>query len=350
MENLYGPIKTAICSFGMSGEVFHAPLLSSNKKLEVSSILQRSSDSALNFYPKINIVKDFTDIINDKEIDLVIVNTPNTLHFSMAEAALLAGKHVVIEKPITPTSKEAQRLIDLAKEKNLILSVFHNKRFENDYLTLKYILENNLVGKPIELNWHYDRYRTHITHKKWKESNLPGAGTLYDLGSHLIDSTLSLFGNPISITSNLRVLREGGESTDYFTIRLDYQDLTVNLASSTMVREAGPQLMIHGTLGSYLKNGSDPQELQLKNGLRPGNLGWGEEENLKGILHTETNGIITRDFLNNEKGCYENYYENIAEAIHGKQSLLIKPEDALNTIKIIELAIQSDQEKRTVFL
>ena len=343
------PIKTAICSFGMSGEVFHAPLVIANAGFELITILQRSSESALAAYPNIKIAKDFKEILEDESIELVIVNTPNTIHFPMAKAALEAGKHVVIEKPITPSSAEAAILIALAKEKNLILSVFHNKRLENDYLTLKSILDQKLVGNPVELHWHYDRFRTHITHKKWKENKLPGAGTLYDLGSHLIDAALRLFGTPEAVTANLRILRAGGESTDCFTIRLDFPTLAVYLASSTMVREPGPQLMLHGTLGSYVKYGSDPQEAQLKAGLRPGMEGWGiEDAALAGILHTEMEGKIVRKQIVSERSCYEDYYDNIFKAIRHQSPLFVPPEQALQTIQIIEMAEKSHAEKRSV--
>jgi predicted dehydrogenase len=269
----------------------------------------------------------------------------------MAEAALNAGKHVVIEKPFTPTSKEAAKLIEIANAKGLILSVFHNKRLENDFLTLKKILDHKLVGDAVTLSWNYDRYRTHITHKNWKEKKVPGAGTLYDLGVHLIDATLSLLGAPNAVTAHTRILRNGGESTDYFTIRLDYQQLTVHLSSSTMVREQGPQLVLHGTLGSYVKYGTDPQENQLKIGLRPGMNGWGEESSeLNGILHTEINGELIREKYPSVKSCYEHFYTNIFDAIRLKNALMVKPEQALLAIQIIELAEKSNTEHRTVYL
>lgn len=342
-------IKTAICSFGMSGEVFHAPLIESHPQFELTTILQRNSNSALALYPNVKIVKSFEEILDDNTIELVIINTPNTLHFEMAQAALLAGKHVIVEKPITPTSVEAEILIDLAKEKNLVLSVFHNKRFENDYLTLKKVLEQKLVGKPVELIWRYDRYRTQVTHKKWKEENLPGAGTLYDLGVHLIDSSVSLFGIPQAITAHARTLRDNCNSTDYFNIRFDYSDFTVHLGASTMVREPGPQLMLHGDAGSYIKNVTEPQELQLKNGLRPNSETWGEEKPaLAGILHTEINGVVSKENLPSEKACYEVFYDNIYEAIRLEKPLQVTAEQALMNVKIIEMALLSIEEGKTV--
>lgn len=342
------PINTALCSFGLSGQVFHAPLISSEPSLYLHTIMQRSQDHAKDFYPEARIAKTFEQILQNKEIQLVVVNTPNALHYPMVKAALLADKHVVVEKPFTLTAAEAEELIKLAKQRNLILSVFHNKRLESDHLTLKKVLEDKLLGRLVEVEWHYDRYRTHITHKQWKEDLVPGSGTWYDLGVHLIDSMLQLFGKPVYVNADMRSLRRHHGSVDYFNVRYDYPDFRVILRSSTYVREPGPVVAAHGEKGSFMKYVTDPQEDQLKEGLRPGMEGWAKENEINAMIHTEIKGEIIRKHLPVEKGCYEKYYQNISAAIQGKEELIWKPEQALAAIQLLERAIHSNELRQTL--
>ena len=341
------PICVAIASYGMSGEIFHAPILGNSKFFYLKTVLERSSKKCKARYPLVSIAKKYSEILEDSEIELVVVNTPNALHFPMAKEALLAGKHVVVEKPFTIAVKEGEALIRLAKKKGLMLSVFHNKRYENDFLTVQKIIRENLVGKPVELHWHYDRYRNHLTHKKWKEDDLPGAGVLYDLGVHLIDSTLQLFGMPMTVTAHLRTLRLGAGAPDYFHLRLGYETTDVYLHSSTLVREKGPIVVLHGTNGSFVKYGSDPQEEQSKQGMTPLDKGWAlEPSSQQGLLHNET----ARVPFPSAKGGYEKFYEGFYYAIREKTTVPVLPEQALNNIRIIELAMQSHVAQRTIVL
>ena len=345
------PIVTALASFGMSGEVFHAPVVTSIPHFYLKTVLERSSEKAIQIYPWVKIVKTFEAILTDPEIELVIVNTPNLFHYSMTKLALLAGKHVVVEKPFTVSIAEGEELIQLAKDKQLVLSVFHSKRYETDFLTLQVIVQENKVGKPVELHWHYDRYRTHITHKKWKEDAVDGAGVLYDLGVHLIDSATQLFGKPQTVTAHLRTLRIGAGAPDYFHVRLGYANTDVYLHASTMVREKGPHIALHGTLGSFLKYSNDPQEEQSKNGIRPGDENWGiEAESQWGILHSEIGEEVVRKPFQSSKGGYENYYIAIFDSIRNNAIVSVSGEQALQNIRIIHSAIQSNQEKRTITL
>ncbi len=345
-------IITALASYGMSGEVFHAPLINFCEGLELKYIVQRSKNTAIDKYPLVTILKNFDEILALPEIELVVINTPNQLHFQMAKDCLNAGKHVVVEKPFTVNREEAEYLIALAKEKNLILSVFHNKRLENDFLIIEEILRENLLGEIVDLELHYDRFRTHITAKKWKEDDLPGAGTLYDLGVHLIDMVLQLFGSPMAVTADLRILRKEAFTYDYFNVRLDYPNTRVILRSSTLVREPVPSIQLHGYKGSFVKYGTDPQETQLKEGILPSDENYGIENPLwNGILHTvnELNEPV-REKLQSPQGQYPKYYDNLYWAITENRNLLVKPEEALEAIKIIELAMKSFDEKRTIFI
>ncbi len=344
-------LNAALCSYGMSGKVFHAPLISAAAQLYLHTILQRSSDSALADYPAVKIAKSFEEIIHNSEIELVIVNTPNEFHYSMTKAALLAGKHVVTEKPFIINLKEGAELIALAQQQEKILSVFHNKRLETDHLTVQKILAQGELGRVVEIEWHYDRYRTNITHKAWKENNLPGAGTWFDLGIHMVDSMLCLFGRPLAVNADMRSLRRADGSTDYFNVCFHYADMRVLLRSNTFVSEKGAMVAIHGDMGSFLKFGQDVQEQQLMNGLKPYQQNWvAHDGDNYGILHNHHLGTSKREKIESEHGCYEMFYRNIADAISGKDELKFKPQEALLAVEMILAAEESNRLQRTIHI
>jgi len=344
-------LKVALCSYGLSGQVFHAPLIHAQAGFELHTILQRNSNSAIEKYPNVNIVADFESIIKNPAIDVVVVNTPNELHYSMAKATLEAGKHVVVEKPFTIFSYQALELIALAQEKQLILTVFHNKRLESEYLALQEQVKNSQIGNIVEVNWRYDRFRNHITHKVWKEDNRPGAGTLYDLGVHLIDAAISIFGKPEAITAHQRILRKEAGSTDYFNIRLDYNHLTVNLGSTTLAKYLGPVLVAHGDEGSMVFQTADIQEHQLKNGLSPNDKEFGININNPHYqIYTSSNNEDKELELKAPTGNYMAFYQNLYTAITENSPLMVNAQEAYEAILLIENAIKSDVEKRTILL
>jgi scyllo-inositol 2-dehydrogenase (NADP+) len=344
-------LNVALCSYGMSGKVFHAPLITAEPRLHLHSILQRSDATALNDYPDIEIAKSFETLISNPAIDLIIVNTPNEHHYSMTKAALLAGKHVVVEKPFTLSLDEGKELIALAQQKNRVLSVFQNKRLESDHQDVKQIIDSGALGRIVEVEWHYDRYRTNITHKKWKEDNLPGAGTWFDLGIHMVDSILCLFGKPAAIYAEMRSLRRADGATDYFTSIFHYADMRVLLRSNTFVSEKGATVTLHGDKGSFLKFGQDVQEGQLMRGTRPGMAGWAQPgEDNYGVLHTQDEGNAIRRIIPGQRGCYEHYYKNIADAITGTGTLTFLPEHSLMGVELLLAAERSAREGRLISL
>ncbi len=344
-------LNAAICSYGMSGKVFHAPLISAEPQLHLHTILQRSSDSALIDYPAVKIATCFEEIIHNPDIDLVVVNTPNEFHYSMTRAALLAGKHVVTEKPFTIDLKEGIDLINIARDHHKILSVFHNKRLETDHLTVEKILAQKTLGRVVEIEWHYDRYRNNITHKAWKENNLPGAGTWFDLGIHMVDSMLCLLGRPLAVNADMRSLRRAEGSTDYFNVLFYYEDMRVLLRSNTFVSEKGATVSLHGDKGTFLKFGQDVQEQQLINGLKPYQKNWAihGDDNL-GTLTTQHPEGSRREKISSEQGCYEKFYRNIADAILGNSELQFKPEEALLAVEMIVAAEESCRLRETIQL
>ncbi|SFF55825.1 Predicted dehydrogenase [Thermoflexibacter ruber] len=349
------PIRVGLACYGMSGSIFHAPLLSVDKRFVISKIVERNTEKSRQKYPYVSVVKSFDEILKDESIDLVVVNTPNQFHFEQGKAVLMAGKHLILEKPVTNFSWEAQDLIELANAKNLIFSVFHNRRYDGDFKTIKSIVQNKLLGDLVVYEAHYDRFRNYIAANTWKEEEGVGSGIVYNLGSHLIDQALHLFGMPQSITAKIGKQRRGSQVDDFYEIYLDYQaranGLQVLLKSSYLVREATPKYLLHGSFGSFVKYGIDPQEEALNNGILPNTPHWGrEDKQFWGKLNTEIAGLHYEGHIETLAGSYPDFYTNIYEAIREGKPLAIKAEDAYNTIKIIELAYQSNQEDKTIYL
>lgn len=342
-------INVGLAAYGLSGSVFHAPLLSAHSGFHLHTIVQRSRQDAKEKYTDVKIARSFAEMLADEAIELVVVNTPEHLHFEMAQQALQAGKHVVVEKAFTTTVQEAKTLIDLAKQQGKMLSVFQNSRWHGDFITLKKIIENNLLGQLVDYEAHYDRFRNFVQSDSWKEEPYPGTGVLYNLGSHMIDQVLVLFGWPEAVMADLRIQRPGGKVHDNFEVVLHYDQLKVTLKSSYLVREPGPRYVLQGVNGTFMKFGGDAQEAMLKAGHSPLEAGWGTEPpELWGKLNTEVEGLHFEGKVETLPGSYMGFYENIYAVIKEKGDLEVKPEQAMQTIAIIEAAHQSHEEKRII--
>lgn len=343
------PIVTSILSYGMSGEIFHAPLLDVHPGFRMKSILQRKSDKSKQYYPTVSVVRSLEEVLNDPEIELVIVNTPNETHFDFASRALDAGKHVVVEKPFTNTSKDADALIALAKQKNKMISVFQSRRWDGAFVTLKKIIASGILGDLVEYEAHYDRFRNNVASNTWKEEPGPGSGILYNLGSHMLDQVLVLFGKPQSVSARIGIQRPGGKVADFYDLRLEYPGLNVIVKSSYLVREPGPFYKVHGVKGSFVKYGLDPQEEALKLHHIPAGPGWGmEPESFWGKLNTDIEGLHYEGKIETLPGNYLGYYQNIYEVIREGKVLAVKAEEAMQVIQLIEAAMKSSEEKRSV--
>ncbi|WKN30751.1 Gfo/Idh/MocA family oxidoreductase [Porifericola rhodea] len=338
-------IRAALASYGMSGEVFHAPLLSVHPQFELYKILERNRNKSKERYADVQVVKSYEEILHDENVDLVIVNTPNAYHFDMAKQALEAGKHVVMEKPFTNTSDEAAELINIAKRNNKLLTVFQNRRLDSDFRTVQKVLESKMLGYLVEYEAHYDRYRNFIQQNTWKEESGPGSGILYNLGSHMIDQALTLFGLPKSLLAKLGIQREGGKAHDSYHLILSYESFQVVLKSSYLVRDEGPRYKVLGNLGTFTKYGLDVQENDLKAGKVPTDTNWGTEPpDIWGTLDTEIEGLHFKGKVESEKGNYLAFYDNLADAINKQAELLVKAEEAMHVIQLIELAEKSHAE------
>ncbi len=343
------PVNIALCSFGMSGWVFHAPFLETNPGFNLYGVWERSKNFAEEKYPGIKTFRSLEAMLADDAVELVVVNTPNYTHYDYAKKALEAGKHVIVEKPFTVTVIEGEELIALAQKQNKKLSVYQNRRYDSDYKTIKKVLSQNLLGDLIEVEMHFDRFKEELSPKLHKEIPGPGSGSLYDLGSHLIDQALQLFGMPQMIFADIKAMRPISKVDDYFEILFYYETMRVRVKSSYVVREALPGYVFHGLKGSFIKPKTDVQEDMLQAGNIPGGADWGTEpESQRGLLHTEKDGKIIKEYVASERGNYNDYYDGIYGAIRENKSLPVTADEALNVIKIIEAAYKSNEFKKAV--
>jgi scyllo-inositol 2-dehydrogenase (NADP+) len=339
-------INTGVVGFGVSARYMHLPFIVTNPDFELYSILQRRGDEAKQQYPSVKIVRDLEEMLQDQALELIVITTPNDSHFDYAYRALEAGKHVVLEKPMTIISSDAKKLIDQAARKNRILSIYQNRRYVSDFRTIRQVLEDKKLGEVVEFEAHYDRYRPELRPNAWREKNIPGSGILYDLGAHLIDQAFCLFGLPSYVTSDICIQRVGARATDYFELRLDYGAAKIILKASMLVRGPGPRYMIHGLKGSFIKYGEDPQEALLRKGILPTSPDWGmETEDIFGLLHTEAGGEIIKVRYPSLAGNYGDFYRDLFQTIHEGKPLKVKPEHGYNVIRLIELATESNVKK-----
>ncbi len=345
------PLKAGLIGYGFAGRIFHAPVLTSVRELALAKVVERSSEKSKERYPYVEVVREAKSLYDDPDIELIVVATPSTDHYSFAKEALLAGKHVIVEKPFTTTSAEADELVELARKQGKVISVFHNRRWDGDYQTVRKVLEAGWLGRISEAEFRWDRFSPHVSARRWRDAGERlGSGVFYDLGVHLIDQALCLFGKPETITADIRTQRDGAGADDGFEVTLGYPDrLNVRLRSSLLVRQPGPRYSLHGTEGSFVKYGEDGQEDQLKAGLTPLDAGYGiEPESRFGKLDAIIGGVRFRGNIETLPGSYQHYYRNVAQHIMGLAELEVKPEEARDAIRLIELGLLSSKEGRTV--
>jgi predicted dehydrogenase len=333
----------------MSGRVFHAPFLHVLPGFEFYSVWERDKDLAVALYPSVKTVRSLEELLADEAVELVIVNTPNYTHFDYAKQALNAGKHVIVEKPFCVTEAEGIELTALAAKRGLKLSSFQSRRFDSDYRTVKKIVDSGVLGKIVEAEIHYDRYTPALSPKVHKETPGPGRGLLYDLGSHLIDQVLQLFGDPQAVFADLTIIRDHSLVDDYMEVLLFYPELRVRVKSSYLVREPLPSYSINGHLGTFIKSRTDVQERHLLLGEMPEGENWGVEPvGEEGLLHTEMDRKVIRERVPTEKGNYGDFFIGMYAAIRNGKPLPVTPEEATRIIRVIEKAYESVREKKIV--
>ncbi len=341
-------IKTALLSYGMSGKVFHAPFLRLHPGFELLGSWERSKKLIQKDYPTVTSYPNMEAVL-ESDAELIVVNTPVETHFDYAKKVLLSGKHALVEKAFTTTVAEAQELMELAKAKGLKLAVFQNRRWDSDFKTVQKILANTVLGDIVEAEFHFDRYNPVLSPKIHKETANPGAGILKDLGPHLIDQALCLFGMPNSVFADIRVTREHSVVDDYIDIMLYYTDKRVRLKAGFFVREANPAFVLHGKKGSFLKPRGDVQEDDLKLGKIPNLTTWGTEPKEKeGVLHTEINGAIIREKIPTLQGNYYGYFDGLYHSILENNPEPVTAQDGANVMQIIEAAIESNAQQKVI--
>lgn len=334
-------INVAIAGSGYSTRVFHAPFLQNDSRFNVLKCFERTSERAKEWFPNVEIVRNFADLLTS-EIDLVIITTPNQTHYEYTKLALNAGKHVLIEKPLVETCKKAQELDRLSKDKGVQLYVFQNRRWDSAVSTARELLKQNILGEIVDCEIRFDRYAETKNAKVWKESGELGTGLVYDLGVHLLDQAVDLFGKPAKIFADIRYQHKDSVVDDNFDIHLYYENgLKVVLGASKYVREAGNHFALHGTKGSYVKKSVDNQEALLTQGVQPEGDWNKEAESEWGILHTQIEGEVVRKPYPNAKVSYQELYDNLYSAIAENVTLRVKAEQAAYVLLLIEKAFES---------
>ena len=273
------PIATGLLAYGMSGKLFHAPFLDLHPGFALRAVVERTQQRMAADYPGVRSYSSTEALLADPTLELVVVNTPNDTHCDLARQALLAGKHVLVEKPVATTAAEWRALCDLAHQQGRQVLAYQNRRWDTDFGAVRRVVESGQLGRLIEVHVRFDRFRPVIHTKVFKEDGRPGSGVIYDLGPHLLDQVISLFGRPESFEKTTGNYRHGSQVDDFFTIQLRYpQGLNVWVTSSLLVADPGPAFIVHGTLGSYKKDRTDPQEAQLLAGMRPDADTYGREQ------------------------------------------------------------------------
>ena len=362
-------IQVGVIGFGLGGRVFHAPFVNAVSGLRLAAIVQRTGDAAAQAYPQARIVRSVDELLADKTIELVVVTTPNATHFDLATRALHAGKHVVIDKPFAATSQQALEIWQLAQAQGRLAIPFHNRRWDGDFLTVKKLLAAGTLGRLVTLESHFDRFRPIPRAGTWKEAENAANGMLFDLGPHLVDQALALFGLPETITASVRSDRDESAIEDAFDITLGYvggnnrtpgthgKGLLVHCRTSYLACDNAPRFLLHGTQGSFRKHGLDPQEPALVAGARVPAEGaaevWLEEDSARwGTLTLAPDPAapeaLTTQAVATERCDYRGFYTNVRDAILGRAPLAVTAEDGHHVIRLLELARQSSAEGRTL--
>jgi len=346
------PLRAGLVGYGFAGQTFHAPVLSAVPGLELAAVASSQSHKVHADWPGVAVVPDVAALVARSDIDLIVVATPNAQHHPVAKAALEAGKHVVVDKPFTLDVAEARELELLSARNNRILTVYQNRRFDSDFLTLKQLLASGELGRPVYLESHFDRFRPEVK-ERWREQAVPGSGLWVDLGSHLVDQAVQLFGRPDTIQLDTAVLRDGAVVEDYFHAVLRYESgphapLRVVLHSTTLAAHAAPRYIVHGTRGSYVKHGVDTQEDALRAGQRPPTEGWGADPLDGELTLIDSNGVPAKRSVPTHPGNYVDYYAAVHDAILGRGPNPVPPEQAVELMELLDLGRQSALEGRAL--
>lgn len=335
-------INTGLLAYGMSGKLFHAPFLSVHPGFNLSAVTERNEQKAPKDYPGITSYNSIDELMDDLAIDLIVVNTPNYSHYDYTRQALLKGKHVLVEKPFAATAEEAQALFDLAREVRKQVFVYQNRRWDSDYLAVKQVIDSGVLGKLAEVHIRFDRYRNTIGPKTFKEELVPATGLQYDLGAHLLDQAINLFGKPLNFYKILGLNRQSTKVDDYFHFHLEYPDsLQVFVCSSMLVPDPQAAFVVHGEQGSLVKYRADIQEAQLLKNIRPGSEGYGVEpvELAATLTRMNPDGSKRQEQLVSETGSYMPLFDGVYQGIVNNVPYPVTEEQVLTQLQILEAPV-----------
>jgi predicted dehydrogenase len=343
-------IDVGLIGFGLSARAFHAPVIQAVHGVRLAAIFARTEKFDSNNYPDVRLVRSLDELLVIDSIRLIVVATPNTSHFALAQKCLEAGRDVVIEKPLATSLEEAEQLVALAEKLGRTLTVFHERRWDGDFQTVKQVVESGKLGRVVRFEAHWDRFRPEVRFGAWREQAKPGSGVLFDLAPHLIDQALVLFGRPEAVTADIRIERDGGLTDDAFDLLLHYpRGMTASLHSTMLAVAPRPRYVVHGTCGSFVKHGSDPQELLLRAGQRPVGDSWGlEASEYWGSLILPDKNVTVSRAIPTVRGDYCCFYENLRDTLLGKSSLAITASQALEVMCVLELARRSSALRATL--
>lgn len=343
-------LRAGLIGFGMAGRVFHGPLLSSVEGIELAAVLERRGNEAASRYPAIQTYRTLGEILGDSSLDFLVLATPSGTHFELARAILEAGKNLVVDKPVCPTAAEIAALMELATKKKAALIPFHNRRWDGDFLTVRKILHDKELGRVVSCESTFDRWRPQPRPNAWRERNQPGSGVLLDLGPHLIDQALSLFGMPEGVSAQIAREREPfDDANDSFSVRLDYPGMTATLGANCLTAPPRPRFHLRGTRGNFWKHGLDPQEAQLTLITRIDTPGWGREpDSAWGHIFAGPNATVVERPVETVPGDYRLFYAGVRDFLLGKAPPPVRIEDALQVARILQAAQLSLNEKRII--
>ena len=344
-------VRVGLIGFGLAGQAFHAPVIRGVQGMELACILERHGSKAKEMYPEVRVARSLDEMLSDNTINLCVVATPNDTHYSYTKACLEAGRHVVVDKPFTPTMAEAEQLVRLAADRGRLVTVYQDRRWDGEFHTVKDLVKSGALGSVVEYESRFDRFRLESKAGAWRErADHPAAGVLWDLGPHLIDQALVLFGTPETIWACAFCQRQTAQVDDSFDVHMEYPHLRATLRARIIAYAPGPHLLIHGTGGSFIKYGMDPQEEILRSPNCPDGPDWGPDW---GVETEERWGTLSPvggepHKVKTERGDYRGYYANVRDAIEKGSPLDVTPDQALRTMRGILLAHKSSREGRRV--
>lgn len=344
-------VRAGVIGFGLAGQAFHAPVIRGVPGMELACILERRTDYAKKRYPEVRIARTLDEMLSDKTLGLIVVATPNDTHYSYTKACLEAGRDVVVDKPFTPTFAEAEQLVRLAAERKRLLTVYQDRRWDGAFLTVKKLVRDGALGEVAEYETRFDRFRLDSKPSAWREqAAFPAAGVLWDLGPHLIDGALVLFGEPETICATALRQRATSAIDDAFDVIMQYPRLRATLRARIIAYAPGPHLLLHGTQGSFMKFGMDPQEEILRSDKCPDGLDWGADWGLEPEAQWGTLSRVGEAprKVKTERGDYRGFYANVRDAIEKRAALDVTPDQALRTMRALLLAHKSSREGRAV--